>query len=108
MSSHKVELAVERWASDEIDPATYDNLLPGEDTIYHEKNWFDCIRANKQPNANIDLGLKVQTVICLAEMSERLGEALFFDEKTRKITNGDGKVFEPITYGTLKSGPAWG
>jgi len=33
----------------------------------HEKNWFDSIRANKQPNANIDLAVKVQTVISLAK-----------------------------------------
>lgn len=105
MSSHKVELAPERWASDEVDPETYDNLLPGEDNTLHEKNWFDSIRANKAPNANIELGIRVQTVICLAEMSDRMGLALFFDEKTRRITTSDGKVVEPITYGTLKSGP---
>ncbi len=34
-----------------------------------------------------------------------IGLALFFNEKTRKITTADGKVVEPITYGSLKSGP---
>jgi predicted dehydrogenase len=108
ISSHRVELAVERWASDEIDSETFDGLQPGEANEIHEKNWFDSIRTNKLPNGNIELGIRVQTVISLAEMSDRLGQTLFFDEKTRKITNGDGKEFKPITYGTLKSGPAWG
>ena len=70
----------------------------------HEKNWFDCIRDGKAPNANIDLATKVQTVISLGEMSERLGVACKFDPKTRKITTGDGKVMpvtelKPISYG---------
>ncbi len=108
ISSHRVEFVPERWASDEFDPETFDNITPGEDNTIHEKNWFDSIRANKQPNGNIDLATRVQTVISLAEMADRLGLTLFFDEKTRKITTADGKVVEPINYGTLKSGPpAW-
>ena len=56
----------------------------------HEKNWFDCIRSGKQPNANIDLAIRVQTVISLAEMSDRLKIACLFDEKTRKVTTDGG------------------
>jgi hypothetical protein len=43
----------------------------------------------------------VQTVISLAEMSQRLNIMCMFDEKTRKITTGDGKEVKAITYGTL-------
>jgi hypothetical protein len=75
--------------------------LQPEDIRFHEKNWFESIRQNKQPNANIDLAIKVQTVISLAEMSDRLKTACLFDEKTRKITNGEGKELAAITYGTL-------
>jgi hypothetical protein len=44
----------------------------------------------------------VQTVISLAEMSERLGVACLFDAKTRKITTGDAREIKPISYGTLE------
>jgi len=67
----------------------------------HEKNWFDCIRSNKTPNGNIDLAVRVQTVISLSEMSDRLGITCHFDEKSRKIYVNDGKgrkEIEPITY----------
>jgi hypothetical protein len=37
-------------------------------------------------NCNIDLATKVQTIISLAEMSERKGKAISFDAKTRKVT----------------------
>jgi hypothetical protein len=72
-----------------------------EDLRVHEKNWFDCIRSGQQTNANIDLAIRVQTVISLAEMSDRLKTACLFDDKTRKITDGSGKEIPAITYGTL-------
>ncbi len=75
--------------------------LQKEDVAAHEKNWFDSIRANKAPNANIDLAVRVQTVISLAEMSERLGIVAFFNEKTRKVTNAEGKEIKPLTYGMM-------
>ena len=67
----------------------------------HEKNWFDCIRNGKQPNAGIDLAVRVQTVISLSEMAERLRITCLFDEKTRKITTADGKEVKPLTYGSI-------
>ncbi len=61
----------QREFGDEIDPESFANLQPEEIRV-HEKNWFDCIRSGKKPNANIDLAIRVQTVISLAEMSDRL------------------------------------
>ena len=95
------DLLPERDFTEEIDPEQVKGLQP-EDIRVHEKNWFDCIRANKQPNAGIDLAIRVQTIISLAEMSERLKMTCLFDEKTRKITDGAGKEVAPITYGTLE------
>ena len=51
--------------------------------------------------SGIDLAVKVQTVISLAEMSERLNIMCLFDEKTRKITDGSGKEVKALTYGSL-------
>ncbi len=100
-NGERLELLPERFASEEVDPLTVTGLQP-EQIRVHEKNWFDCIRANKQPNAGIDLAIRVQTVISLAEMSERLKLTCLFDEKTRKITDGFGKEVPAITYGTLE------
>jgi len=85
--------------SDEIDPISLTGLQ-AEDIRMHEKNWFDCIRNGKAPNANIDLAVRVQTVISLAEMSERLGATCYFNEKTRKVTDMAGKEIKAITYGS--------
>ena len=97
-----VSLIPEKEFGDEVDPETFDGLQPTEDIGAHHKNWFDCIRSGNQPNANIELATKVQTVISLAEMSDRLGAACLFDEKTRKITTAGGQELKPLTYGTLE------
>jgi len=51
--------------------------------------------------------VRVQTLISLAEMSQRLSVMCTFDEKTRKITTGDGKQvpvqeIKALTYGTME------
>lgn len=107
MSGNRVKLEPERVYAEEIDAEDFAGLKPGEDVAVHEKNWFDCIRQNKQPNAGIDLAVKVQTVISLGEMSERLNIACSFDPKSRKVTMGDGKVVpitevKALTYGSLE------
>lgn len=99
-SGERVELVPEKEFAEEIDPEPFTGLQP-EDLRVHEKNWFDCIRSGQQTNANIDLAIRVQTVISLAEMSDRLKTTCLFDEKTRKISDGSGKEIAPITYGTL-------
>ena len=97
-SGERIELVPEKDFAEEIDPETFSGLQP-EDIRVHEKNWFDCIRNGKTPNANIELAIRVQTVISLAEMSDRMKIACLFDEKTRKISDASGKEIGPITYG---------
>ena len=99
---NRLQLVPERPFAEEIDPLTMDGLEPHEDVAVHEKNWFDSIRANKQPNASIELAVRAQTVISLAEMSQRLNITCQFDEKSRKVMDGAGKEIKPITYGTLE------
>ena len=63
-SGERIELVPEKEFADDIDPETMTGLQP-EDIRVHEKNWFDCIRSGQQTNANIDLAIRVQTVISL-------------------------------------------
>ena len=66
-----------------------------------EKNFFHCIRTCQQPVANVDLAIRAHTVLCMAEMSERLGLALFFDEKSRTLKTGDGRVVPALSYDSV-------
>jgi len=97
-SGESVKLLPERDFAEDVDPETIAGLQP-EDLRVHEKNWFDCIRSGKVPNANIDLAVRVQTVIALAELSDRFKTTVMFDEKTRKAVDASGKEVGPLTYG---------
>lgn len=93
----KVEVKPERPFSDEVEGYIVDKSAadlakyhPNEDVAAHERNWLEAIRKNDPSwcNCNIDLATKAQTIISLAEMSQRLGKAMNFDEKTRTIKAG--------------------
>lgn len=101
-AGERIQLLPEREFADEMDPETLDGLKPVEDIGVHHKNWLDSIRTNKQPNCGIDLAVRAQTVISLAEMSDRLKIACLYDEKTRKVTTADGKEVKPLTYGSTE------
>lgn len=98
---NKVDLKPETIFSEEIEAEEFNDPTPTESIQRLEKNFFDCIRSGQPPVANIELAIRAHTVLCLAEMSERLGLALFFDEKTRSVKTGDGKVITPISYDTV-------
>ena len=99
-SGERIELVPEKEFTEEVDGQTFAGLQ-AEDLRVHEKNWFDCIRSGKEPNAGIELAIRVQTVISLAEQSERQNIMCLFDEKTRKITDGTGREIQPMTYGSM-------
>ncbi len=101
-SGESLQVIPERPFAEEVEDEQISGLKPTEDIAAHHANWFDCIRNNKQPNCGIDLAVRVQTVISLAEMSERLKIACLFDEKTRKVTTADGKEVKPLTYGSTE------
>jgi predicted dehydrogenase len=101
-SGERIQLIPEKPYSDDIDLANYDGLTPIESVPEHEKNWFESIRANKPPNANIDLAIRAQVVISLAEMSNRMNMMCLWDEKERKIKTKDGTEIPAITYGSIE------
>jgi predicted dehydrogenase len=99
-SQNKVELRPEAIFTDEMETETFIDPHPTERIDVLEKNFFDCIRSGKMPVANVDLAIRAHTVLCLAEMSERQGLALFFDPTSRSIKTGDGRTVPALTYET--------
>lgn len=97
-SQNKVELKPERIFADELEAEAFSDPRPVDDLARLEKNWFDCIRTGGTPFANVELAIRTHTVLCLAEMSERLSMTLLFDEKTRKIKTGDGREIPALTH----------
>lgn len=101
-SGNTLELRPERPFADLVDQERIDNIEPGPTIPHHIENFFDAIRDDKETNGNIEVAIRAQTIISMAEMSERLGLMLYFDEATRSLSTGTGQKVDPITYGTLE------
>lgn len=104
-SSNQAQLRPEQLFTEEVDPEEFTSDKPFGRIENMHANFYDCIRHGGTPFCNVDLSVRANTVLCLAEMSERLGMTLFFDEKTRTIKTGDGKVLPPLTYDTVVPPP---
>lgn len=104
-SKNQASLHYEQIFSEENDAEEFNDPKPFGKMENLHTNFYDCIRNSGTPFCNVDLAVRANTVLCLAEMSERLGMALFFDEKTRAIKTGDGRMLPPLTYDTVVPPP---
>jgi predicted dehydrogenase len=95
VSGESVELVPEE--AFEIEAETYSGLQ-ADDLQVHHRNWFDSIRSGRRASADIELALRVQTIVSLAEMSDRLKMTCHFDSDARQITDGTGQDIAPLTY----------
>ena len=100
-NANAAELRPETIFTEEIEAEEYKSPQPFARIENLHANFYDCIRNGGTPFCNVDLSVRANTVLCLAEMSERLGMTLFFDEKTRVIKTGDGRVLPPLSYDSV-------
>jgi hypothetical protein len=99
------QLRPERPFAEQLDPENFSDSAPVGSLSRLEKNFFDCIRTGQTPVADIELAIRAHTILSLAEMSERLSLTLLFDEQTRTIRTGDGKVVPALTYDSVVPTP---
>lgn len=100
-SQNRLQLEPEKIFADVLDAEAFTDPAPTERIERLEKNFFDCIRSGETPVVNIELAIRAQVVLCMAEMSERLGLALFFDPNTRRLKTGTGQGIPPLTYDSV-------
>jgi predicted dehydrogenase len=96
-SGESVQLVPEEPFVEELGSQTFIGLQ-SDDLRVHHQNWFDCIRAGRPANANIELALRVQTIVSLAEMSDRLKMTCHFDADKRRIMDGTGREISSFGY----------
>lgn len=63
----------------DIEPVDHDS---------HMLDWLKCIRAHKQPNANIDAGFSHAVTAIMADLSLLQGQRLVYDPSRREIRPG--------------------
>jgi predicted dehydrogenase len=84
LAGKEPELRPERPYADEMEGGV--QPVPetiGEPHPVHERNFIESIRANRQPNCNMELAIRTQTLISLAEISEVTGHTVLFDPARR-------------------------
>ncbi|HWB90413.1 MAG TPA: Gfo/Idh/MocA family oxidoreductase [Puia sp.] len=62
-------------------------------TTNHVRNWMECIRSRKQPNAPVEAGYYHSIANIMTNAAVRTGYKATFDEKTQEVMV-DGKVFK--------------
>jgi predicted dehydrogenase len=61
-------------------------------TQAHIRNWMECVRSRKQPNAPIEAGYNHAIAVIMSNAAYRTGQKVVFDEKTQEVIAG-GKPF---------------
>jgi len=77
------DVTIETSADTGGDPMTY----------VHMRNWMECIRSRKTPNADVVAGYNHSIACIMCTASLRTGQKATFDEKTQEVMAG-GKVFQ--------------
>jgi predicted dehydrogenase len=62
-------------------------------TSAHMRNWMECVRSRKQPNAPVEAGYNHSIATIMTNAAVRTGEKATFDETTQQVMAG-GKVFK--------------
>jgi predicted dehydrogenase len=85
LGGNRLQVAPERPFVDEIDASDQTPADAGESHVKHMRNFITSIRNNVPPNCNEELGIRVQTVVSMAETAYRKRTLVRFDEKQRVL-----------------------
>ena len=61
-------------------------------TSANMRNWMECVRSRKTPNASIEAGYSHSVALCMNVAAIQTGQKVTFDDKTQQVIAG-GKVF---------------
>jgi len=64
-----------------------------EYTSAHVRNWMECIRSRKEPNAPVEAGYYHSIANIMTNAAVRTGAKATFDEARQEVM-ADGKVFK--------------
>jgi predicted dehydrogenase len=62
-------------------------------TSANMRNWMECVRSRKTPNAPIEAGYNHSVALCMNIAAIQTGQKVTFDDKTQQVMVG-GKIFE--------------
>lgn len=57
-------------------------------TSANMRNWMECVRSRKTPNASIDAGYSHSVALCMCIAAMQTGQKVTFDERTQQVMAG--------------------
>jgi len=60
-------------------------------TSANMRNWMECVRSRKQPNASIEAGYSHSIALCMTIAAMQTGKRVTFDDKSQQLVVGDKK-----------------
>jgi len=63
------------------------------ETSANMRNWMECVRSRKTPNASIDAGYHHSIALCMNVAAIQTGQKVTFNDQTQQVMAG-GKVYE--------------
>jgi predicted dehydrogenase len=85
MGGGRLQVVPERPFVDQIDARDETPPNAGETHVKHMRNFLESLRKNVPPNCNEELGIRVQTIVSMAELAYRKRTLVRFDERTRQM-----------------------
>jgi hypothetical protein len=64
-------------------------------TAANMRNWMECVRSRKTPNASIEAGYSHSIALCMNVAAIQTGEKVTFNDKTQQVMVG-GKPYEHV------------
>jgi predicted dehydrogenase len=58
-------------------------------TSANMRNWMECVRSRKTPNASIEAGYSHSVALCMTVAAIQTGRKVTFDDKTQQVMVGD-------------------
>jgi hypothetical protein len=60
------------------------------DTSANVRNWMECIRSRKTPNADIEAGYRHSVALCMTIAALHTGQRVTFDDRRQDVVIGTG------------------
>ena len=60
-------------------------------TSANMRNWMECVRSRKEPNASIEAGYSHSIALCMTIAAMQTGKRVTFDDKSQQLVVGDKK-----------------
>jgi hypothetical protein len=68
--------------------ATAANTGVDNDTSANVRNWMECVRSRKTPNADIEAGYRHSVALCMTIAALHTGQRIGFDDARQEVVVG--------------------